>query len=442
MFTLRGEYNGEPAEMVYNPYVGTLTWADGSFAKPLWDLNRPDVVVRHEGMYGDLATESVSFSPENPKKKSAKVELLKIQLGLKCNYGCEYCGQATHLQKGEGFDTNISDANDFLERLDSWLVGQPSRIEFWGGEPLVYIKKLYVLVPELRKRFPKTDFVIITNGSLLNNEIADFFITNRIGVTMSHDAIGQSIRGDDPLDDPEVFAAIQKLIASDNHFGFNVVLTRGNHSPIAIREWFDNRMGVPCIVNYEGVVAAHDTEFQPAALFTPSDHISLQTEILRAIFEGTDRDVAAFWSRMTSFASALEEGKPVMQVGQKCGMDREEVLATDLLGNAMTCQNVGANSKHSLGSVYDMENVKLNTSWHWSERESCMHCPVVQICQGSCMYLTGSEFDETCHNEYNYAIPIMAAVLLKWYGFKLFDIVGDIRRPKPRQKTITIKALV
>ncbi|BBI61648.1 hypothetical protein HSBAA_29540 [Vreelandella sulfidaeris] len=42
----------------------------------------------------------------------------------------------------------------FLDGLNDWLVGQPQRIEFWGGEPLVYWKKLKLLVPALRERFP------------------------------------------------------------------------------------------------------------------------------------------------------------------------------------------------------------------------------------------------------------------------------------------------
>jgi radical SAM protein with 4Fe4S-binding SPASM domain len=42
-----------------------------------------------------------------------------------------------------------------------------------------------------------------------------------------------------------------------------------------------------------------------------------------------------------------------------------------------------------LGHVSDLENVKLNTATHWSDRKECPKCPVIHICKGACFFLSG-----------------------------------------------------
>jgi len=432
--------DNSPLQVIYDPYAGTLKYVDGTDVTPLKEIvkniENSNIDYLCDGNFKSTDVEDNSFSPENPKNKTRTVGTLKIQLGLKCNYSCGYCSQATHLSKGEAFDTNISDARSFLDNLDKWIVGEPRQIEFWGGEPLLYIKKLYVLIPELRFRFPNTKFGIITNGALLNDNITAFLIENDFSISVSHDGPGQPLRGPDPLNDVEVLRNIRNTIKTHTgKFCFNVVLTRNNHDPLVIRKWFEEKIGLDDIpVNFEGVVNAHDNEHQQDALFRDSDLLSIQERILNVMFNGEQKDIISFWPRISDFSRSLATNRKASVLGQKCGMDKEDNIAVDLLGNVMTCQNVGPNSKHLLGSVYDMENVKLDTSWHWSTRESCMHCPVVQICKGSCMYLEGDEFAETCNNEYNYAMPILATVFYEYYGLKVMNIGGDIRRPKVKKK--------
>jgi uncharacterized protein len=37
--------------------------------------------------------EYTSFDKDHPLKKSNKIRILKIQMGLSCNYSCDYCSQ-------------------------------------------------------------------------------------------------------------------------------------------------------------------------------------------------------------------------------------------------------------------------------------------------------------------------------------------------------------
>jgi uncharacterized protein len=375
---------------------------------------------------------AVKFSPENPIGKTSNVRKLKIQLGLKCNYSCSYCSQASHLN--QTFDTGNDDALEFLDKLDSWLTSVPQNIEFWGGEPFVYWKKLKILVPELRKKFPETTFSIITNGSLMTDEIISFIIENDIMITISHDGPGQPLRGPDPLEDPVLKEQWLKLFSlREGKVGINAVLTARNNKISKIRNWFYEKLeGDKVFIGLEGVVNAHDDGINTK--FNEEDYIEMQSDIFFSLWNGEEPMGSPLMMKAKGFLDSILYQSDSEYLWQKCGMDRPEELAVDLKGNALTCQNTGNVGKHNIGSVYDMENVKLDTSWHWTEREECSHCPVLQICQGSCMFLEGDEWAQTCENEFNYAKPILAFVLARFFGFILLDIKGDIRRPKLKER--------
>ena len=77
----------------------------------------------------------------NPGKKVKEPMRLKIQLGLKCNYSCEYCSQASFVP--ESTVTGDDDLEEFMAKLDDRLDLQYcSLVEVWGGEPLLYWKKI------------------------------------------------------------------------------------------------------------------------------------------------------------------------------------------------------------------------------------------------------------------------------------------------------------
>ena len=92
--------------------------------------------------------------------KSNDLSVVKIQLGLNCNYSCDYCNQrfVPHAEQ-----TNSDDVQPFLDKLPDWL--KPSsqvRFEFWGGEPFVYWKTLKPLAEALRKLYPYCRMSLIT----------------------------------------------------------------------------------------------------------------------------------------------------------------------------------------------------------------------------------------------------------------------------------------
>ena len=80
---------------------------------------------------------ATKFSKYQPLTKSEHIGLLKIQLGLACNYSCDYCSQK-FVERADS--TTPKDIEDFMRKLEVLKFSEEHglKVEFWGGEPLVY----------------------------------------------------------------------------------------------------------------------------------------------------------------------------------------------------------------------------------------------------------------------------------------------------------------
>jgi len=373
----------------------------------------------------------------NPGKKVKNPGRLKIQLGLKCNYKCEYCSQASFVPAASV--TDQEDVDEFIEKLDARLdLSSCSTVELWGGEPLLYWKKIKKLVPVLEEKCSDdVEFTLVTNGSLLTQEKVDYFKEHKFNIAMSHDGPGYHLRGPDPLDNPKKLALVNQLIAADKKqelgFAFSIVWTKENDNFNETVKWFRDRF--PDVnINCEGVVEAYDlkTALNEKTGKFNEDYINeFREKVYNGIVDG-DRpllQVVGIVEKINEWFGTLLYKKNGSMVPQKCGMDQDDDIAVDLKGNVMTCQNVGLENKHHAGHLDAIEDVKIKSSRHWSWRNECTHCPVVQLCKGSCMFLTGKEFAQTCWNEYAYNTGVLFGAIKLLTGKKIVKIEGDIRRP-------------
>ncbi|SDY30481.1 uncharacterized protein SAMN05444486_1011240 [Lentibacter algarum] len=361
-------------------------------------------------------------SKSAPLGKSRAPRVLKIQLGLSCNYACSYCNQA--VQIGDATVSKLADVAQFLTQLDGWIAQAPEQIELWGGEPFLYWAKIKRLIPALAERFPEVVFSIITNGSLLDREKLDFIEQYDIAIGISHDGPGQHLRGPDPLDDPHKRRWIETLLAERSEkTSFNAVLTREYHDLRALKAWFTEKVGPDVFVGLEGVVNVYDAataigtgRFEPAEL----------NSLTRSIFEALAEDPNAFGlgERVDEFYASIQRRRPIEALGQKCGMDSPDAIAVDLRGNVMTCQNTGAKGAHKIGHVADFEAIALDTATHFAFRDECMACPVVQLCKGSCMFLEGDFFKQSCANEFAFNMGILMAAVWHLTGMVVVGVEG------------------
>ena len=105
--------------------------------------------------------------------KASPYPEINFMIGSACNWHCSYCLQG----KEVGFDRKV-DIDEFIDKFKRYLsdrnITQFTRVQYWGGEPLLYletIKKLH----EAFKNYPKTNKDrIVTNGSLITDEFVDY----------------------------------------------------------------------------------------------------------------------------------------------------------------------------------------------------------------------------------------------------------------------------
>jgi uncharacterized protein len=382
-------------------------------------------------------------SPDQPLGKSSIIETLKIQLGLACNYSCEYCSQrfVPHAE-----ETNFKSADKFINNLDTWLRGSPRRIEFWGGEPLVYIKTLRPLAEALRIKFPTAQFVMVTNGSLLDPELNEWIDNMGFAIGLSHDGPGMPVRGPDPLDDiksKEGIVDLIKRLAPQGRISFNAMLNRENMDRAAIQQFFINfyreiGLEMDFHIGEGGMIDPYDEGGMSNSIQDEAESLGFRRLTLKQTRDGTNRKFQVVRSRVKEWVESISAGRPASSLGQKCGMDSLDTIAVDLNGYVLTCQNVSNvatapnGRSHAIGHVSQFDKIKLTTSTHWSKRAECSDCPVLQACKGACMYLEKDYWIRACNNAYDDHVPFFAVALEELTGYLPYRIEHE-KLPEHRQ---------
>jgi len=380
-------------------------------------------------------TDAEVVSKDQPGKKK-DIKRLKISLGLECNYECTYCNQrfVPHSES-----TNLHDITPFVSSLDSWLKEEPEVIEFWGGEPLVYWKTLKPLAEALRAKFPNSQFTVITNGSLLDVEKNEWLETLGFSVGLSHDGPGYHARGQDPLDDPEKKEAIMDLwyrLGPKQRMTVNAMIHKDNKSRSAVEEFLVKEFGESVRIGEGAFIDPYDEGGVASSLQNVAEQYEFRNNSLVDIRNGKSMRFDITHSKIRDFIGSIITSRPASSVGQKCSMDRSDNMAVDLNGNVLTCQNTSAISigpngeSHKIGHVNDFDNIAMKTSTHWSKREECPNCPVLQLCKGSCMFLDGPLWEIGCNNAFSDNIAFFASAIEIITGYLPFYIEGPQREDR------------
>lgn len=388
-----------------------------------------------------------AFDKNKPLKKSKSIQLLKIQLGLGCNYSCDYCSQKFVERAPE---TSKKDIDAFLDKLNVLEFDEKTglKVEFWGGEPFVYWKTFKPLAEALLDRFShwenKPFFSVITNGSILNDEMIDWLMKLNFAVSISHDGPGQSVRGPDPFDDPEakkrILGFYRMMTRLGKSISFNPMMNSKNRSRKAIYDWFVELTGDENVrLGEGGIVDAYDEDGFTNSLQTKEEHFDYRRQAFGDIFSTQGKiGFTGQLGKIDGFTMDVLNHAPARFLGQKCGMDEENVLAVDLRGNVMTCQNVsslevGKNGESHLGGTLDdYDNVAIKTSTHWSKRKECSSCPVLHLCKGACMFLDKKFWDISCANAYSDNVALFALSIQKMTGY-IPTLIKEDSLPLERQ---------
>lgn len=374
----------------------------------------------------------VKFS-QTTLTKSRNIASLRIQMGMACNYKCQYCKQATHSQYDHHAD--IIDTDRFIANFGSLCTtdrSEPINIQLWGGEPLLYWPVMTRLGEFFRAEFPYSRITVLSNGSLINRDKADWFLRNKVVLAVSHDGPGQlDYRTGDPLaDGSETLDALRYYAEHcPEPLYVNAVITKGRYDLVDIVNYIKAKIGKNTRVGFEGIVLVEDeSQFDLSTMFTNEDYLQLRKEVSAQLVSGNLNDIGVFRNKVNSLMSAiLADGFKIPDDSQqKCSMDSPYNLSVDLKGNILACHS----TPKPIGHVDAFAEASLAAIGfvHWHKRPECLGCPVLVLCRGGCLAQDASAFYHSCNNEFHYNMIFFEAVFQLFFGESIVAM-DNVSRP-------------
>jgi len=194
---------------------------------------------------------------------SMKFSLLTFIVTDDCNYDCFYCPQ----MKGKKY-MNRSTIEKAIAFFYPFL-NEETSIFFYGGEPLLAFDKIKYAVSLLLEKNKgeekKLAFYLTTNGSLVTDEMLNFFHRHHFDVMLSFDGLAQDIRKPGSLvATRELIKRVQTSAYQDIEFSTYSVFTPGTVNQLSVSLQYIIECGLT------------DTEFN-LALNIPWDKAALVT---------------------------------------------------------------------------------------------------------------------------------------------------------------------
>ena len=342
-----------------------------------------DTDVRFANFRPKRALEETDFSKIGTIIGKSRIKKIKVSLGFKCNYHCDYCWQ--HQFEREAIDATPALIASFMSKLRKLDLKECKRIELWGGEPLVYWKTLKPLIEAIKEEYPKIVIATQSNGSLLTKEIADFLVKYDIRYGISHDGPGftKTRDKDDPLDvNKEAIQYYCKKAHKINkrYVWFSATLNRNNIDLDAIYPYFWSKIGkdTPFFVHIDSAVITATKEDYEKYAFTLEEQNAFMKSAIKVFLDESHPLHADFAEDLERVVFKLVN-KITPKQEDPCDMTAHSVLACNLRGDVLPCHSY---PNQVIGSLDDLSKVKLDSLIHWSNYEYCKTCPILPICKG------------------------------------------------------------
>ena len=329
---------------------------------------------------------------------------LKIILGSACNLHCKYCEQNSNICKlPEVISSNL------LHYL-KWINGfnERTRIQFFGGEPLLYLDKIKQLVQFIEKEnLNNFALDIPTNGKLLTEEIIDYCNKHNIVLCLSWEGKNTKLdRGYDVIEDKK------DLIFKIKNLAFSSVWTK-NSLP------FDALSDVQNILNDYRIQTGLNYRINANSLFMCdlSGNNSLNIYDLNILTEQYKKIFRVYKEYMNNHSQEYYENNRLIieYVQYLISTIRKELqnptknawcdsivdtLNLDLDGNIYKCPLL---LNEPIGNVITDSNRVLLQNYAYSElnimnrRENmCKDCAAHVICRGGCKEVSNKNIESNC----------------------------------------------
>lgn len=359
--------------------------------------------------------------PKNPSN-------IKILLGDACNFRCKYCRQFIHDTK-EKITTNKLD--NFIENLKKNLdLSNLNKVEYWGGEPLLYWDEIQYLKKFFDTINKKCIHHLTTNGSLLNKAIYNELISGpNYMIKISHDGPGQEFRSNDPIKlHPAFIHGLYENLGPRNLFFINSVLTWKYLSPGKIVDYFRNEFDTniqimkiePCIP-YNIHSKFYSLKTQHFKEYTENFYNDLLTcDLLSNVQEY--RELFKFF--ITASETSEDHHYNYNFAEGKCHYTQKQTITVDLDGNLMPCQVYNKNDC-KIGELKNFKDINEELPLMVDRYRLCYDCPVISLCRGTCPYMQNLEtISINCNVRFQTYLTLLKYFCKITYGFDIDHFEG------------------
>lgn len=332
---------------------------------------------------------------------------LEILLGEKCNKDCKYCSQKKMRDAGLRWCTGPDDAQPFVNLVRD-VIQDVRCISFWGGEPLVYWKTLKPLAEKLREVFPVPQFVVVTNGFLISDEVVSWALKNRVKIVVSWDGPG-TLRGEDvyAVNGKNLHYAAEQL---GDLFSIKPTAGKGCTNSERTRKFFQERR-LSSKVDTRGVIRIVP-EHREATTLTPKE--------LEEIEESARWDALHGRYDLTRLLAAIVSRESPWQSPGECAAGLGGQLSVNLKGDVFPCHNDF--SGEPLGNLMNFDALWCRGFFSPYERKVCRECPVAIACHGMCP-ARPLDGEPTCAGKRARSMGYLKAALEQLIGAEVLEIV-------------------
>lgn len=279
------------------------------------------------------------------------IKSVSIYLGSKCNMNCAYC----HREHGES-------ERGVTEKLLRLLEDKhPEKINFFGGEPTLYMKDIKAVV----ERCPWAKFMVTTNGKLLHEHI-EYFRKHGFKISFSFDGSKKDLRGFNPfekkLDYPVVCVSTTLYHGNTD---FRQILKSFCEAERTAGRW----------LNFCPHIAHHTSKENEQYALTVEDIENLIAEYKYAVgkfWRDYEKHGVINMRYRAIFVHLLRESRANYSFGETycVGSDR---LKVDADGNTFNCLYI-RNTPHNMNKQYIRASFKY-----------CEKCEYYPMCGGACV---------------------------------------------------------
>lgn len=154
------------------------------------DVNKNQNIIKEKFIdYDKVNIDHININKENNKK----LKKLEIIMCNDCNLNCKYCYANAGTYNKEKTHMKSTDIKKYISYLFSKIYDDIGTVMFFGGEPLLDFSSIKAAIDEFNSLYNKRlirnipKYNIITNATLVTDEMCDFFYKNKFNITVSLD---------------------------------------------------------------------------------------------------------------------------------------------------------------------------------------------------------------------------------------------------------------